>query len=376
MAAKHAIFIGYRREDSADTAGRIYDRLEQRFGQDHVFKDVDSIPVGADFRTYVGGVVKECRVFMPLIGPGWLNAKHHDGSRRLDDPDDLVRIEIETALNTPGLQVVPVLLGGASMPSPADLPASIRKLAGINAAQVRRDPDFRGDMERLVRELAPLLSVKQRPHIEEDARPSSNGGSVAVTLFVLGAVAAGAGGFVLYQRGSPAPAEVASATLSTVPPPAAPPAQSQVAVSPSSNPQPRQRADVVNPAVTSSPKPTLSAARSAAAPSVASVAPVTPPQPDVIVQPKWIVPPDPSLVSRYFPDFARRSEQNGRVTLQCAVAASGAVSCTVLSESPPDFGFGAAALKMVPGFKISPKTVNGTPVDGGVVRVPISFSLY
>lgn len=165
MARKpHAIFIGYRRDDSADSAGRIYDALEAQYGKKHVFKDVDSIPMGEDFRTYVAGVIKECKVFLPLIGPRWLDAQDRNGGRRLDDPEDLVRIEIETALASEGVVVVPVLVGGASMPSAEALPPSMRRLANLNAAQVRRDPDFRFDMERLVRDLAPVAGkAKGKP---------------------------------------------------------------------------------------------------------------------------------------------------------------------------------------------------------------------
>ncbi len=151
--AQHSIFIGYRRVDTGGDAGRIFDRLEGKFGQGRVFKDVDSIPRGVKFRDYVPTIIVQCSVFLALIGPDWVNAQDEHGRRRLDDEDDLVRIEIETALRTPGVQVIPVLVAGAAMPKHADLPQSLHPIADINAAQMRRDPDFNVDIGRLIRDL-------------------------------------------------------------------------------------------------------------------------------------------------------------------------------------------------------------------------------
>lgn len=147
---RHAIFIGYRREDSQDTAGRIYDRLVAAFGESEVFKDVDNLPIGTDFGRYILTLLPQCRIFLALIGPGWLDARDESGGRRIDNPSDWVRIEIETALGYSGLQVVPVLVNGARMPQVDELPASMQALARLNAAVVRRDPDFHADMTRIV----------------------------------------------------------------------------------------------------------------------------------------------------------------------------------------------------------------------------------
>lgn len=169
--AKHAIFIGYRREDSQDTAGRIYDRLVAAFGEPDVFKDVDNLPIGTDFGDYILGLLPQCRVFLALIGPGWLDARDASGARRIDNPADWVRIEIETALKTPGLQVVPVLVNGARMPREDELPESLRRLARFNAAVVRRDPDFHVDMTRIVAALkdrvAPAVAL---PNVIENTK--------------------------------------------------------------------------------------------------------------------------------------------------------------------------------------------------------------
>src|SRR5688572_14604229 len=124
------IFISYRRDDSIDAAGRLYDRLSDHFGKDNVFLDVDAIPVGVDFRRHLQDAVGECDVLLAVIGHAWLDARRADGSRRLDDPADFVRIEIRTALER-GIPVIPVLVGRATMPAGRDLPAALQALAYI-----------------------------------------------------------------------------------------------------------------------------------------------------------------------------------------------------------------------------------------------------
>jgi formylglycine-generating enzyme required for sulfatase activity len=147
--AGEAIFVGYRRDDTADVAGRIYDAMAQRFGRQRVFKDVDNIGPGIDFGDYIKTVLPRCRVALVLIGPHWLETKDETGKRRLDDDHDWVRIEIETALATPGVLVVPVLVNGARMPRGEEVPDSLKPLLRRNAAIIRRDPDFHDDVERL-----------------------------------------------------------------------------------------------------------------------------------------------------------------------------------------------------------------------------------
>jgi hypothetical protein len=120
--AGEAIFVGYRRDDTADVAGRIYDAMAQRFGKQRVFKDVDNIGPGIDFGDYIKTVLPRCRVALVLIGPHWLESKDETGKRRLDDDHDWVRIEIETALATAGVLVVPVLVNGARMPRGEEVP--------------------------------------------------------------------------------------------------------------------------------------------------------------------------------------------------------------------------------------------------------------
>jgi hypothetical protein len=150
------IFISYRRSDSADIVGRIYDRLVQEFGRAAIFKDVDSIPLGIDFKGYLDRTLSECTVLLAIIGDRWIDATDADGKRRLEDPSDFVRIEIESALEQ-GIAVIPLLVRGAQMPDEEDLPAGLKKLVYRNGIPIRPDPDFHRDMDRLIAALEEYL---------------------------------------------------------------------------------------------------------------------------------------------------------------------------------------------------------------------------
>lgn len=150
------IFISYRRSDSADIAGRIYDRLIEKYGKNPIFKDVDSIPLGVDFREYLGMKVSECNVFLAIIGDRWVDASDATGKKRLEDPSDFVRIEIESALER-GIPVIPLMVRGAQMPVEENLPISLRKLVFKNGIQIRPDPDFHHDMDRLISALGSYI---------------------------------------------------------------------------------------------------------------------------------------------------------------------------------------------------------------------------
>ncbi len=144
------IFMSYRRSDTADQAGRIYDRLVREFPRAGVFKDVDSVPAGADFRVVIEQAIQKSDVVIAVLGPSWFSAVDDEGHRRLDDENDFVRFELEKALGF-GKHVIPVLVGSAKMPRPADVPASLKDLAFKNAVPVRPDPDFHRDLDRLIR---------------------------------------------------------------------------------------------------------------------------------------------------------------------------------------------------------------------------------
>jgi hypothetical protein len=147
----NAIFISYRREDSSDVAGRIYDRLVAAFGKAAVFKDVDTLPLGDDFRVHLEEAVARATVVLAIIGPRWYGTQEQSsGAKRLDSARDFVRIELSAALER-RIPVVPVLVSGASMPDESELPDKLANLAYRNAIQVRPDPDFHSDVDRLVR---------------------------------------------------------------------------------------------------------------------------------------------------------------------------------------------------------------------------------
>lgn len=150
------IFVSYRREDSADVTGRLCDALEREFGAENIFRDVDSIPLGVDFRDHLGAAVQRCRVLLAVIGRNWAGPVD-DGSRRIDDPADFVRVEIEAAIAR-GVPVIPLLVGQATMPKADALPAELAPLAYRNGMSLRPDPDFRNDVARLCRDLRTHLT--------------------------------------------------------------------------------------------------------------------------------------------------------------------------------------------------------------------------
>jgi hypothetical protein len=142
------IFISYRREDSQDVTGRIYDRLVEYFTPTGIFKDVDNIPLGLDFRKVLDDAIGKAGAVVAIIGPTWISCTDPDGHRRLDSPADFVRLEVETALQR-NLPVIPVVVSRGRMPSPDELPDSLKPLVYRNGMAVRPDPDFNHDMESL-----------------------------------------------------------------------------------------------------------------------------------------------------------------------------------------------------------------------------------
>lgn len=162
------IFISYRRDDSGYIAGMLAERLEDVFGSDSVFIDVDAIPLGVDFREYLNQAVAKSDLMLALMGNDWLNVKNMQGLRRLDDPADFVRIEIEAALKQQ-IPVIPVLLEQARMPLEAELPSSLQPLAFRNATEIRSGRDLNYHIEQLIRGLKTHYS---RP-LNKPSSPSS-----------------------------------------------------------------------------------------------------------------------------------------------------------------------------------------------------------
>jgi TIR domain/HEAT repeats len=158
------LFISYRRQDSAASCGRLYDRLVADLGVDRVFRDIDSIAPGALFADRLRLSVAECDAFIVLIGPSWLGAADREGRRRLDDPADYVRLEIEAALEG-GKPVFPVLVEGARMPRASELPPSVAQITASNAIEIS-DRHFSADTRNL------LVAVRSVTAMATDATPA------------------------------------------------------------------------------------------------------------------------------------------------------------------------------------------------------------
>jgi hypothetical protein len=142
------IFLSYRRADEKGTTGRLFDHLVLAFGRDAIFYDVDKIPHGVDFREFIDKTIRGCKVVLIVIGPRWLDLTDESG-RRLDQPNDPVRIEVETALRH-RKRVIPVLIDEAGMPDTPQLPATIVQLAAQNAAPMHNNQYFEHDINALL----------------------------------------------------------------------------------------------------------------------------------------------------------------------------------------------------------------------------------
>jgi TIR domain-containing protein len=150
------IFISYRRDDAAYPAGWLFDRLAERFGGEQIFKDVDSIELGDDFVEVIGQAVGASDVVLVLIGDKWLTVADEDGDRRLDDPLDFVRVEVEAALQR-NVRIIPILVEGARMPREDQLPPSLAPIARRQALELS-PARFGSDTSRLLRVLEATLA--------------------------------------------------------------------------------------------------------------------------------------------------------------------------------------------------------------------------
>lgn len=155
------IFVSYRRDDSRHAAGRLVDRLVQAFGSNQLFMDVDSIDIGLDFVKVLNEKVAACDVMLVVIGPQWLDARDAQGRRRLDDPHDLVRLEVETAL-VRDVRVVPILVDGAVLPQTDHLPPSLQPLTRRQSTSIAHER-FGADADRIVAALQ--NAIAPRPEV-------------------------------------------------------------------------------------------------------------------------------------------------------------------------------------------------------------------
>lgn len=166
-----SLFISYRREDSSGYAINLYDRLTERFGRDRVFMDIDQIQPGEDFHDVIHEKLKSVQVAIVLIGKHWLNIPG-EATRRLDNPDDWVRLEIATLLERK-IRLIPVLVGGAVMPKSTELPECLQPLARRQAHEIS-DNRFRTDVGRLIQVLETMMSAQSpSPQTASPAQPDT-----------------------------------------------------------------------------------------------------------------------------------------------------------------------------------------------------------
>jgi hypothetical protein len=211
------IVISYRREDTEAITGRIRDRLASHFGAQSVFMDIDSIPLGVNFRTYIAEALQHTDLLLAIIGPAW----YRDGKDkvRISHPTDPVRIEIEKAFELK-IPVWPVLVNNADMPDPSALPPSIQELSDHNAAFVASGRDFHPHMDRLIRQIDRFLgTAPESSHVEKTtvsethsspsstskAKPRSKISLVVVVASIAAIVMAGTGALFWLLRSTPPP---------------------------------------------------------------------------------------------------------------------------------------------------------------------------
>ncbi len=151
------IFVSYRRDDSSGHAGRLFDKLLIHFGEDQIFMDIDTIEPGEDFVQVIEDAVGSCEILIALIGKRWLSST--DGtSRRLDNPNDFVRLEISAALNR-DVRVIPVLVEGARMPRQQDLPDDLARLVRRHALEIS-DLRWHHDIAQLINVIEKVLAKR------------------------------------------------------------------------------------------------------------------------------------------------------------------------------------------------------------------------
>ena len=314
----NGIFISYRREDSAGHAGRLFDRLASHFGRGSVFMDVEGIEAGVDFVETIEKAVGGCAVLLAVIGRGWLDSKDSQGKRRLDDPQDFIRLETASALARK-VRVIPVLVEGARIPRAEDLPEELRAITRRQALELR-DSRWEDDIQALISVLERVLASSAAPVAGSDGATRDGrrdlppwAWKAGVAALLLGGVLFG-GALISHYSGPPELAATPQPTLTQAPPltearpttpalpvadlqpdiPAAPAAKSaeatvpQAARKPASPPLATQRPVAAKPAARAEstaaaavqpvpvpPAPTPSQAQPA--PAIASAAPVAEP---------------------------------------------------------------------------------------------------
>jgi hypothetical protein len=179
------VFISYRRGDSSGYTGRLFDTLRDRFGSETVFRDIDNLEPGVDFVEALENALLECDCMLVIIGDEWSSASG-PGGRRLEQPNDYVRMEIAKALER-NVRVIPVLVANASMPTAEELPDNLAGLVRRNALEIS-DTRWDYDVGRLGDTLAKVLGIAEEPatNAPEHASPTTASQSKGRSFALIG----------------------------------------------------------------------------------------------------------------------------------------------------------------------------------------------
>jgi hypothetical protein len=186
--SQSSIFMSYRREDSPGEAGRLYDRLAARYGSREVFRDIDHSQPGTPFPARLVNVIGSSQVVLVVIGPRWLTALN----QRLQQPEDYVRLEVQAAISH-DVRLIPVLVQGATMPRPEELPPDIRPLSYIDAIELD-DGHWDTDSGRLLARIDQFLGGRTQVAQEQPSRRAGRtvgAGCLALVVLAVAAVALG-----------------------------------------------------------------------------------------------------------------------------------------------------------------------------------------
>jgi hypothetical protein len=168
--ADNKIFVSYRRQDASGEAGRLVDHLQEVFGEDSVFLDVETIEAGLDFIQAIEKALSSCSILIAMIGPHWASMKDPQGNLRLFNKDDFIRIEISAALKR-DIRVIPVLVNGAMMPNPEDLPEDLQGLTRRHAQELSSSR-WKYDSDQLTSVLSKIIEPKPQPKPQPKPEPS------------------------------------------------------------------------------------------------------------------------------------------------------------------------------------------------------------
>jgi hypothetical protein len=205
------IFISYRRQDAPGYAGRLYDSLAAHFGEGTIFMDIGAIQPGQDFAERINDALNSCDVLLAVIGPQWCTVTDANGSRRLDDPDDFVGLELRTALLRRDVVVIPVLVGGGRMPAREEVPPTLAELRRRQALELSEER-WRYDVQRLIATLegplpaepAPLPSTtaaKDSAQTQTEPVPAQPSPAIPLVAVALGLLVAAGPAYAAYKAG-------------------------------------------------------------------------------------------------------------------------------------------------------------------------------